>query len=113
MRALGQAGLPVPVAVDHNRHAVLMSLVDATPLVQVLAVNHGLLDNSACKLRSGQNPCWNPMSFSAHVTLPSPRSDRLTQRPKETCLPAAGSEAAPRSAHRADHVLSRRADCHP
>ena len=36
MRALGQAGLPVPVAVDHNRHAVLMSLVDATLLVQVL-----------------------------------------------------------------------------
>ena len=35
MKALGQAGLPVPVAVDHNRHAVLMSLVDATPLVQV------------------------------------------------------------------------------
>ncbi len=40
MRALGRAGLPVPVAVDHNRHAVLMSLVDATPLVQVtLALN--------------------------------------------------------------------------
>ncbi len=36
MRALGQAGLPVPVAVDHNRHAVLMSLVDATLLAQVL-----------------------------------------------------------------------------
>ncbi len=35
MRALGQAGLPVPVAVDHNRHAVLMSLVDATLLAQV------------------------------------------------------------------------------
>lgn len=35
MEALGAAGFPVPRAVDHNRHAVLMSLVDAIPLVQV------------------------------------------------------------------------------
>jgi RIO kinase 2 len=35
MAALGQRGLPVPRAVDHNRHAVLMSLVDAYPLTQV------------------------------------------------------------------------------
>lgn len=35
MKALGQAGLPVPVAIDHNRHAVLMSMIAATPLVQV------------------------------------------------------------------------------
>lgn len=35
MAALEQRGLPVPRAVDHNRHAVLMSLVDAYPLTQV------------------------------------------------------------------------------
>ena len=35
MVALGEHGLPVPYAVAQNRHAVLMSLVDAVPLVQV------------------------------------------------------------------------------
>lgn len=35
MRALQTRGLPVPEAIDQNRHAVLMSLVDAFPLVQV------------------------------------------------------------------------------
>ena len=35
MKALGEHGFPVPVAVAHNRHAVLMSLVDGVPLVQV------------------------------------------------------------------------------
>mmetsp|Transcript_20615 Transcript_20615/g.62074 ORF Transcript_20615/g.62074 Transcript_20615/m.62074 type:complete len:530 (-) Transcript_20615:274-1863(-) len=35
MAALEQRGMPVPRAVDHNRHAVLMSLVDAYPLTQV------------------------------------------------------------------------------
>jgi hypothetical protein len=35
MKALGEHGFPVPRAVDQNRHAVLMSMVDAQPLVQV------------------------------------------------------------------------------
>lgn len=35
MTALGQHNFPVPVAIENNRHAVLMSLVDAFPLVQV------------------------------------------------------------------------------
>jgi hypothetical protein len=35
MRALHGAGLPVPEAIEVNRHAVLMELVDAVPLVQV------------------------------------------------------------------------------
>ncbi|KAL4450558.1 hypothetical protein ABPG77_000914 [Micractinium sp. CCAP 211/92] len=35
MKALGERGLPVPQAIDHNRHAVLMTLLDAYPLVQV------------------------------------------------------------------------------
>ncbi|EFN51844.1 hypothetical protein CHLNCDRAFT_27453, partial [Chlorella variabilis] len=35
MKALGEHGLPVPKAIDNNRHAVLMSLLDAYPLVQV------------------------------------------------------------------------------
>ncbi len=34
MKALGEHGFPVPRAVDHSRHAVLMSLLDASPLVQ-------------------------------------------------------------------------------
>ncbi len=36
MAALEQRGMPVPRALDHNRHAVLMSLVDAYPLTQAL-----------------------------------------------------------------------------
>ena len=35
MKALGDAGLPVPRAIEVNRHAVLMSLIDAHPMVQV------------------------------------------------------------------------------
>ena len=34
MKALGDNGFPVPTAVDVNRHAVLMSLIDGTPLTQ-------------------------------------------------------------------------------
>jgi len=34
MKALGERGLPVPIAFDHNRHGVLMELVNACPLVQ-------------------------------------------------------------------------------
>ena len=36
MTALGKHGFPVPVAIENNRHAVLMSLIDGCPLVQVL-----------------------------------------------------------------------------
>ena len=35
MKALGEHGFPVPRAVELNRHAVLMSLVPATPLTQI------------------------------------------------------------------------------
>ncbi len=35
MKALGEHGFPVPVAIDSNRHAVLMTMMDAWPLVQV------------------------------------------------------------------------------
>ena len=35
MAALGARGLPVPRAVGHNRHAVLMERIDGVPLVQV------------------------------------------------------------------------------
>jgi hypothetical protein len=35
VQALGDHGFPVPTAIDNNRHAVLMELVDAQPLVQV------------------------------------------------------------------------------
>lgn len=40
MKALGDAGLPVPRAIEVNRHAVLMSLVDAHPMVQVKELVH-------------------------------------------------------------------------
>lgn len=35
MKALGEAGLPVPRAIEVNRHAVLMSMINASPMVQV------------------------------------------------------------------------------
>ena len=35
MKALHASGFPVPKPLENNRHAVLMSLVDATPLYQV------------------------------------------------------------------------------
>ncbi|KAF6256260.1 Serine/threonine-protein kinase RIO2 [Scenedesmus sp. NREL 46B-D3] len=40
MKALGDHGFPVPVAIDNNRHAVLMELVDGQPLVQVRELAH-------------------------------------------------------------------------
>ena len=36
MKALGERGFPVPVAVDHSRHAVLMSMAPGVPLSQVM-----------------------------------------------------------------------------
>lgn len=36
MRALQEQGLPVPEAIDHNRHCVVMSIIDARPLSQVI-----------------------------------------------------------------------------
>ncbi|CAK0784016.1 hypothetical protein CVIRNUC_007219 [Coccomyxa viridis] len=38
MKALHENGFPVPRPLEHNRHAVLMSLIDATPLCQVQAL---------------------------------------------------------------------------
>lgn len=35
MKALGERGLPVPEAIDQNRHAVLMQKVDGLQLAQV------------------------------------------------------------------------------
>jgi len=35
MKALHSGGFPVPTPLENNRHAVLMSLIDATPLYQV------------------------------------------------------------------------------
>lgn len=40
MKALADHGFPVPRAIDNNRHAVLMSLVDGAPLVQVRKLAH-------------------------------------------------------------------------
>ena len=38
MNALGERGLPVPEAIDQNRHAVLMERIDGLPLAQVRMV---------------------------------------------------------------------------
>lgn len=40
MKALGDNGLPVPEAIECNRHAVLMSLVGGYPMVQVKEFMH-------------------------------------------------------------------------
>ncbi len=38
MRALGEHGLPVPEAIDQNRHCVVMSIIEAKPLSQVYSI---------------------------------------------------------------------------
>lgn len=43
VQALSDHGFPVPTAIDNNRHAVLMELVDAQPLVQVGVAGSTLL----------------------------------------------------------------------
>ena len=43
MKALHASGFPVPRPLENNRHAVLMSLVDATPLYQVACNSIGRL----------------------------------------------------------------------
>ncbi|KAG2440317.1 hypothetical protein HXX76_004424 [Chlamydomonas incerta] len=40
MKALYEHGFPVPQAIDNNRHAVLMSLVNARPMVQIREMAH-------------------------------------------------------------------------
>ena len=40
MKALGDAGLPVPTAIEYNRHAILMSMVQAHPMVQVRQIEN-------------------------------------------------------------------------
>jgi RIO kinase 2 len=40
MKALGENGMPVPEAIECNRHAVLMSLVNAQPMVQMREFKH-------------------------------------------------------------------------
>jgi RIO kinase 2 len=53
VQALGDHGFPVPTAIDNNRHAVLMELVDAQPLVQVGAGNGVVLHSVLLRLLSG------------------------------------------------------------
>jgi hypothetical protein len=50
VQALGDHGFPVPTAIDNNRHAVLMELVDAQPLVQVGAGNVVVLHSVLLRL---------------------------------------------------------------
>ena len=54
MKALHETGFPVPRPLDHNRHAVLMSLVDATPLYQVISYSEIIIgDYTALRINSG------------------------------------------------------------
>lgn len=59
MVALGEHGLPVPYAVAHNRHCVLMTMIDAVPLVQV---NYAPV-MSCCVLS------YTPVSCTVHSTF--------------------------------------------
>ena len=79
MEALGSAGFPVPRAIDHNRHAVLMSLVNAVPLVQVRA--HGCLSclrspmckhiSCRCADRAACHASGLPCASTSHVGAPT------------------------------------------
>lgn len=45
MQALSMRGLPVPEAIDHNRHAVLMQLVEGDQLAQVRKLSGNFLSH--------------------------------------------------------------------
>ncbi len=67
MEALGAAGFPVPRAIEHNRHAVLMSLVDAVPLVQVRAyATHAA---PTCLHISGTGSLWYMLAWGASLDI--------------------------------------------
>lgn len=82
MRALGARGLPVPEAIDQNRHAVLMSLVDAFPLVQVGQRRHArraVAEGRCSRAGTGLGRCCcggagagHRRRFSRGCTQPSP-----------------------------------------
>lgn len=40
MKVLHEAGFPVPVPIDHNRHAILMSVIPGCPLLNVRELGH-------------------------------------------------------------------------
>ena len=92
MKALGAAGLPVPVAVDHNRHAVLMSLVPATPLVQVglhlRPVVTTLRCNDVADTHKSCAACWqHTRLFAAHGKRSAPASAGLVAQIRELMNP--------------------------
>ena len=54
MKALHETGFPVPRPLEHNRHAVLMSLIDATPLCQVVSYPEIIIgDHTALRIDHG------------------------------------------------------------
>ena len=57
MKALGEKGIPVPVAIDQNRHAVLMERIDGVPLVQVCSCCVFSIKSLRCKCAHGSSRC--------------------------------------------------------
>lgn len=58
MRALGERGFAVPQAVEQNRHAVLMSLVDGGPMVQVRTLQNPGSVYRTCMSMAAQLASW-------------------------------------------------------
>ena len=72
MKALYENGFPVPQAIDNNRHAVLMGLVNARPMVQV-----------RCQPRQSLPPATLSFSFSrlpGNLSVPQVLVSRFQHR---------------------------------
>ena len=54
MKALGQHDFPVPRAINNNRHAVLMSMVDAYPLVQASSLHKVGIEHMSLQVPSAE-----------------------------------------------------------
>ena len=52
MKVLHEHGFPVPMPIDHNRHAVVMELIDAYPMY-VINLNPSLHEGKPCLIPAG------------------------------------------------------------
>lgn len=121
MQALGKRGLPVPEAIDQNRHAVLMSLVDAFPLCQVgeprveagcvkqgLGIGTGVgTGHPWADLHGTRWGCFYPPHPPPSPAFPRPQKiPGCHVRPPVTPPPAVVKPPIPRSGHWRDRRLS-------
>jgi RIO kinase 2 len=58
MKALGQRGLPVPLAIDQNRHAVVMGHIDGVPLSQVQYLHSSAWSCIVLKRKGAEAPVF-------------------------------------------------------